>query len=290
MMNDAMALPVARSISSVRANIRRWQAMGESVSLVPTMGALHEGHLSLVRFAQTMAQRVVVSIFVNPTQFGPNEDYSRYPRQEAVDAQALASVGTDLLYAPDVETMYPTGFATTITVAGLTEGLCGAFRPGHFAGVATIVSKLLLQALPDVAVFGQKDYQQLQVITRLTHDLDIPVRIVGAPIVRDQAGLALSSRNAYLSADEITIARQLNRILGTLVTQLAAAPQSDNTVISALAAGKAQLLAAGFTKLDYLEVCDAETLAPLTCLNRPARLLAAVWLGKTRLIDNMAIG
>jgi pantoate--beta-alanine ligase len=280
------SLPVSRSVADLRAAVARWRAQGDSVALVPTMGALHDGHLSLIACAKTLAARVIVSIFVNPTQFGPREDFSRYPRQEAADSAALATMGTDLLYAPPVEAIYPPGFATTVTVAGLTDGLCGAFRPGHFAGVATVVTKLLLQAGPDVAVFGEKDYQQLQVIRRAARDLDIATRIVGAPTMRDAQGLALSSRNAYLSGDEKTAAVQLNKVLATIAERLKAQPDA---VAGALADGKAALAAAGFAKLDYLEVCDADTLAPLSIVDRPARVLVAAWLGRTRLIDNRPI-
>jgi pantoate--beta-alanine ligase len=285
-MTQVGPLPVARSVADLRAAVARWREEGDSVALVPTMGALHDGHLSLVACAKTLASRVIVSIFVNPTQFGPQEDFGRYPRQEAADSAALATMGTDLLYAPPVEAIYPPGFATTVTVAGLTDGLCGAFRPGHFAGVATVVTKLLLQAGPDVAVFGEKDYQQLQVIRRAARDLDIATCIVGAPTLRDAQGLALSSRNAYLSGDEKTAAVQLNKVLATIAERLKAQPDA---VAGALADGKAALAAAGFAKLDYLEVCDADTLAPLSIVDRPARVLVAAWLGRTRLIDNRPI-
>jgi pantoate--beta-alanine ligase len=195
-------LPIVRTVAELRAQVAGWRKAGQRVGLVPTMGALHEGHLSLVRLAREHAERVVVSVFVNPTQFSPNEDFDAYPRDEAHDAGLLAGVGCDLLFAPGVAEMYPPGFATTVTVAGVSEPLDGTARPGHFVGVATIVSKLLNQCGPDVAVFGEKDYQQLQVIRRLARDLDLPVEIVGGPTARAEDGLALSSRNAYLSAAE----------------------------------------------------------------------------------------
>ncbi|EWY41431.1 pantoate--beta-alanine ligase [Skermanella stibiiresistens SB22] len=280
-------LTTIRTVADLRARVATWRAAGEKVGLVPTMGALHEGHLSLVQAARRRgADHVVVSVFVNPTQFGPNEDFSKYPRQEASDAAKLASVGADLLYAPDVGEMYPDGFSTTVHVAGLTEGLCGPLRPGHFDGVATVVSKLLLQCLPDVAVFGQKDYQQLQVIRRMVRDLDIPVMIEGAETVRDEAGLALSSRNAYLTPDQLTIARQLNTVLFDVAADVAAEPTRCR---SAIEWGLERLRAAGFDRIDYLAICDAASLEPLEIADRPARVLAAAFLGRTRLIDNIAV-
>jgi pantoate--beta-alanine ligase len=280
-------LTTIRTVADLRARVATWRAAGEKVGLVPTMGALHEGHLSLVQAARRRgADHVVVSVFVNPTQFGPNEDFSKYPRQEASDAAKLASVGADLLYAPDVGEMYPDGFSTTVHVAGLTEGLCGPLRPGHFNGVATVVSKLLLQCLPDVAVFGQKDYQQLQVIRRMVRDLDIPVLIEGAETVRDEAGLALSSRNAYLTPEQLVIARQLNTVLFDVAADVAAEPARCR---SAIEWGLERLRAAGFDRIDYLAICDAATLEPLEIADRPARVLAAAFLGRTRLIDNIAV-
>jgi pantoate--beta-alanine ligase len=280
-------LSVVRTVADLRARVARWRAAGDKVGLVPTMGALHEGHLSLVEAARRQgANHVVVSVFVNPTQFGPNEDFSKYPRQEAADAAKLATVGADLLYAPDVGEIYPDGFFTTVHVASLTDGLCGPLRPGHFDGVATVVSKLLLQCLPDVAVFGQKDYQQLQVIRRMVRDLNIPVMIEGAATVRDETGLALSSRNAYLTPEQLTIARQLNRVLFTMADRIAADP---NRCRSEIEWGLEELRVAGFDRIDYLAVCDAASLKPLEIADRPARVLAAAFIGKTRLIDNVAV-
>jgi pantoate--beta-alanine ligase len=280
-------LSVVRTVADLRARVARWRAAGDKVGLVPTMGALHEGHLSLVEAARRQgADHVIVSVFVNPTQFGPNEDFSKYPRQEAADAAKLATVGADLLYAPDVGEIYPDSFSTTVHVAGLTDGLCGPLRPGHFDGVATVVSKLLLQCLPDVAVFGQKDYQQLQVIRRMVRDLNIPVMIEGAATVRDDTGLALSSRNAYLTPEQLAIARQLNRVLFTMAARIAADP---NRCQSEIEWGMEELRVAGFDRIDYLAVCDAASLKPLEVADRPARVLAAAFIGRTRLIDNVPV-
>ncbi|MDA5193096.1 pantoate--beta-alanine ligase [Govanella unica] len=282
-----MATPlILRSVRDLRAMVARWRQAGERVALVPTMGALHDGHLSLVRQAQTLADHVVVSIFVNPKQFGPKEDFGSYPRQEQADAAKLASVQCDVLFAPSVDEMYPAGFATNISVSGVTEGLCGAARPGHFDGVATVVTKLLLQCLPDVAIFGEKDYQQLATIRRFVRDLDIPVEILGGPTLREQDGLALSSRNAYLSTEERSIAAALPAMLKTLIAKLA---DKNADLATLITDGKAALLKAGFSSVEYLELRDAETLAPLNRPDRPARILVAARLGKTRLIDNMPV-
>lgn len=279
-------MQAVRTPADLRAVIAGWQKQGQSVGLVPTMGALHEGHLSLVKMAKQKADRAVATIFVNPTQFGPNEDFQRYPRQEDADLALLESAGCDLAYLPGVEVMYPKDFATSITVTGVSQGLCGDCRPGHFAGVATVVTKLLLQALPDLAVFGEKDYQQLQVIRRLVADLDIPVRILGAPTLREADGLAKSSRNAYLTPAERQLAPLLFRQLSQAAQRIqdgAGATETCRDVIQSL-------LAAGFNKADYVEARDAATLAAIEHPNGPARILAAVWLGRTRLIDNLPIG
>ncbi len=281
--NDSF--PILRSVADLRAQVRAWRAQGLKVALVPTMGALHEGHMTLVRRALQLADRVVASVFVNPTQFGPNEDFAAYPRQEAQDAALLQKNGASALYAPTVSEMYPDGASTTVTVAGVSEGLCGAFRPVHFAGVATVVSKLLLQAMPDVALFGEKDYQQLQVIRRMVRDLDIPVNIEGVPTVRESDGLARSSRNAYLSAEERAIAPAIHRTLSVMAEALKKGADSA----AQEAWGKAELLKAGFASIDYLEVRAAEGLAPLARLTVPARILVAARLGKARLIDNIAV-
>lgn len=284
--------PILRSIADLRQSVAGWRSLkssdgaSETIGLIPTMGALHEGHLSLVRRAREQCARAVVSIFVNPTQFGPSEDFACYPRDLAGDAAKLATVGADAIFAPEVAEMYPADAATTVTVSGLTDGLCGPFRPGHFQGVATIVTKLLLQCLPDAAYFGEKDYQQLQVIKRFVRDLDIPVRIEPVPTYREADGLAMSSRNAYLTPEERAIAPMLYRVLTSVAQQMAADGRAD----TATARGKAELLRAGFTKLDYLEVVDAITLAPLETAGGAARVAAAAWLGKTRLIDNVPAG
>jgi pantoate--beta-alanine ligase len=275
-----------RTVTALRQTVAAWRQQGASVGLVPTMGALHEGHQALIRAARATCDRVIVSIFVNPKQFGVNEDFGAYPRNEAADTVKAVSAGAALIFAPTPEEMYPAGFATTVTVDRLTEGLCGPHRPGHFAGVATIVSKLLLQALPDAAYFGEKDYQQLLVVKRLALDLDIPVRIVGIPTVREADGLALSSRNVYLSAENRQKAPALAATLRAMAEHLA---QDGATVREAIAWGTDQLNAAGFTRIDYLAVCDAETLEPLERMDRPARILVAAYLGTTRLIDNVAV-
>jgi pantoate--beta-alanine ligase len=285
-MPDASALPTARTVVDLRSAIASWRRSGETVALVPTMGALHAGHLSLLELAHARCQRIVVSLFINPTQFGPKEDYAAYPRDEAADAAKLAAAGADLLYAPAVSEMYPEGFATQVTVGRLTEHLCGPYRPGHFEGVATVVTKLLLQSLPDVAVFGEKDWQQLQVIRRLARDLDIPVAIAGAPTVREADGLAMSSRNAYLSPAERAIAASLNRGLRELAQAVARGEPCRAAEEHALRV----LLENGFTSVDYVTVADAETLQPIERIGkRPARAFAAAWLRRTRLIDNVAI-
>jgi pantoate--beta-alanine ligase len=278
-------MPVSRSVADLRSRVADWRRAGESVALVPTMGALHEGHLSLMRLAQAHCRRVVATIFVNPTQFAPHEDFDAYPRLEAIDRARLTAERVDLLYAPPAAEVYPDGFATTITVSGVSEGLCGQFRPQMFPGVATVVAKLLIQAAPDVAVFGEKDYQQLQVIRRLAADLDLPVAIVGGPTVREADGLALSSRNAYLTAEQRAIAPTLNRLLIRAAERLSA----GDVAPPLLAAGRRELEQAGFGKVDYLELRAADGLAPLDRADRPARLLAAAWLGRARLIDNVPV-
>jgi pantoate--beta-alanine ligase len=277
---------IVRSIADLRAAVQDWHRSGLSCALVPTMGALHEGHLSLIRLAARSCDRVVVSIFVNPLQFGPHEDVNRYPRRMTADVAAAMQAGAHLVFAPTVAGMFPPGHATMVHVAGLSEGLCGPHRPGHFDGMATVVTKLLLQALPDAAFFGEKDYQQLLVIRRLVRDLDIPVRIEGMETVREPDGLAMSSRNTYLSEQQRQIAPVLAATLGDMARRLAA---DGGTVAAAVADGQARLRAAGFTAIDYVEVCDAETLAPLGRVAGPARVLAAVRLGDTRLIDNVAV-
>jgi pantoate--beta-alanine ligase len=279
-------LEIVRSVDALRARVAAWRADGATVGLVPTMGALHDGHLALVRHVLARCDRAIVSIFVNPAQFGPNEDFARYPRDEAVDARMLAASGCHLLFAPTVDEMYPEGFSTTITVGGIADGLCGPFRPGHFAGVATVVAKLLLQARPEIACFGEKDYQQLQVIRRMARDLDLPVRIEGVAIVREGDGLALSSRNRYLTPDERGRAAAIFKVLNVIAEEVGGGRRS---IDAALAWGRDELVSSGFAPVDYLAICDAVDLAPIAVLDRPARILAAAWLGKTRLIDNLAV-
>jgi pantoate--beta-alanine ligase len=276
---------IVRTVAALRTTVAGWRSAGERVGLVPTMGALHEGHLALVRAASAACRRTIVSIFVNPTQFGPNADFDRYPRSLEGDVAKLETVGTDLVFAPDVAEMYPQGFATTVTVAGLTETLCGPHRPGHFAGVATVVTKLLTQAAPDAAFFGEKDFQQLQVIRRLARDLDLPVEVVGVPTVREKDGLAMSSRNVYLGTAERRRAATLYRVISDIADALAAGGQTADAV----ARGKAELARAGFEPIDYLDVVDAETLQPVAKATGATRVAAAGWLGKTRLIDNIAV-
>jgi pantoate--beta-alanine ligase len=280
-------LPVVRTKVDLRARVASWRAAGERVALVPTMGALHEGHLSLVSLGRQKTDRVVATLFVNPTQFSPTEDFEAYPRNEARDAELLAAAGCDLLYAPGPEEMYPPGFSTSVAVAHVSDGMEGAARPHHFGGVATVVTKLLTQAGPDVAIFGEKDYQQLQVIRRLARDLDLPVEIVGGPTVRADDGLALSSRNAYLTPEQRAIAPALNRAL----RGCADAVSKGSSVEAAEAAAIESVLAAGFDSVDYLEVRSAEYLERLGPgpIDTPARVLTAARLGRTRLLDNVAI-
>lgn len=271
-------------LASLRRSVADWRRAGVRVVLVPTMGALHEGHLALVAEGRRIGRRVVASIFVNPTQFGPNEDFSRYPRDLEADLALLGQAGADAAWTPAVETMYPPGFSTRIDVAGLTEGLCGPLRPGHFSGVATVVTKLLNQVGPDVALFGEKDFQQLRVIQQAVADLDVPVEIQGVPTVREADGLALSSRNRYLSPEERTVAPRLHAVLA----EIAATARDGTPVAAPIAAGRAALEAAGF-QVQYLAVCDARTLAPVERVDGPARVLVAAFLGRTRLIDNVAV-
>jgi pantoate--beta-alanine ligase len=276
---------IARTIADLRRHIATWRKGDERVGLVPTMGALHQGHMGLVRAARVECARVVASIFVNPKQFAPTEDLGSYPRREAADLNMLRSAGVDLVFIPALHEMYPPDFATLVRVSGLTESLCGAHRAGHFDGVTTVVTKLLIQALPDIAYFGEKDYQQLTVVRRLARDLNIPVLIAGVPTVREADGLALSSRNVYLSAEERRIAPNLARVLRSVAAALA----GDPTVVQReIARGSAALQQSGFT-VEYLEIREAETLAVTSEVTARSRIFAAVRLGTTRLIDNMPI-
>jgi len=273
-----------RTIRDLRAQVAVWRDAGERVALVPTMGAIHAGHLSLLAEAKAKADRVVTSLFVNSLQFGPREDFQAYPRDEAKDAAALAAGGSDLLYAPESSEMYPPGFSTKVRVGDLTEDLCGAARPNHFDGVATVVAKLLLQCAPDITIFGEKDYQQLLVIKRLVRDLDIPVEIAGGAIVREDDGLALSSRNAYLSPAE----RKIAPVLYQTICNVAADLEQGRGADDASAAARFKLEAAGF-RVDYVAVRNPDTLEALHGPVKDARVLTAVRLGKTRLIDNLPV-
>jgi pantoate--beta-alanine ligase len=272
-----------RTVADLRKHIALWRKGQVRVGLVPTMGALHQGHMALVEAARAECDRIVASIFVNPKQFAPTEDLGSYPRREAADLEMLRSAEVDLVFFPAVDEMYPPDFATLVRVSGLTEGLCGAHRSGHFDGVTTVVTKLLIQALPDIAYFGEKDYQQLTVVRRLARDLDIPVRIAGVPTVREPDGLALSSRNVYLSAEERRIAPNLARVLRSIAAVLA---QDPNAVAQEIAHGSAALQQAGFA-VEYLEIREAESLAVTNEVTASSRVFAAVRLGTTRLIDNM---
>jgi pantoate--beta-alanine ligase len=272
-------------LPALRAAVDALKSDGKPLVLVPTMGALHDGHMALVEEARRHGRHVAVSIFVNPKQFGPNEDLAAYPRREAKDAQMLSAAGVDILWAPTVDVMYPAGFATNISVSGISDGLDGAARPGHFDGVATVVTKLFNQVRPNIAIFGEKDYQQLAVIRRMVIDLDLGIEIVGMPTQRAEDGLALSSRNAYLSEDERKAALALPRALGEAKRQV----EKGGAVDEALAKAVAILTTHGFDPVDYVTLCDAVTLEPMNLLDRPARLLGAAKLGKTRLIDNIAV-
>jgi len=265
--------------------VKNSRGAGERLALVPTMGALHAGHLALVTEGRKRADRVAASIFVNPAQFAAHEDLGRYPRQEEADAAMLEAGGCDLLWLPTVADVYPDGFATKVSVAGLSDRWEGEARPGHFDGVATVVAKLLLAVQPDVALFGEKDFQQLAVIRRMVMDLNIPVGIVGVPTVRDADGLALSSRNAYLSADERERATALPRALRAAAESI----RSGENVADSLKAARAALGDSGFSKVDYLALVDAETLGPLDRPQGAMRLIAAATMGTTRLIDNLAV-
>jgi pantoate--beta-alanine ligase len=277
---------VVRNLPALRRTIAEFHALRHTIALVPTMGALHAGHLSLVRIAQRRADRVIVSIFVNPAQFAPHEDLNTYPRTFSADVAALTAIKADVIWVPSVGTMYPSGFATRIAPEGPAQtGLEDAFRPHFFAGVATIVGKLLIQCEPDVAIFGEKDYQQLKMVTRLARDLDLKTRILGGPIVREPDGLALSSRNRYLSPSERAAAPALHRVLTACAKGIAA----GGPITGTLKHGRAAITRAGFS-LDYLEARHAETLAPITSSKAgPIRLLAAARIGRTRLIDNVAV-
>lgn len=271
------------SLPSLRSQVATWRQAGQRIALVPTMGALHAGHLALVKAAQAQADRVVVSVFVNPKQFGPNEDFSRYPRTVAQDVALLEEAGADAVWLPDVATMYPEGFATSIKIGGITAPLEGAARPGHFDGVATVVAKLFNQVKPDIALFGEKDYQQLQLIKRLVNDLDMDIAVVGVPTLREEDGLALSSRNRYLSVEQRDKAATIHEAMQAVSVDI----HKGLGVGEALDHGRRMLIEAGFTRIDYFDLRDRDTLDHAD--GAPARLLVAAWLGTTRLIDNLDI-
>lgn len=277
---------IVRTVQELRREVSDWRSSGFTVGLVPTMGALHAGHFSLVDRATTETDRICVTLFVNPKQFGPNEDFEVYPRDEEADAGALQDRGADLLFAPGIDEMYPEGSATSVSVPGLGDILEGEFRPGFFTGVATVVSKLLIQSMPHRAYFGEKDYQQLCVIRRMSADLDLPVDIVGCPIIREPDGLALSSRNAYLSEEERAIAPRLQAALKYVA--VVAGSKGDHA--DAARGAAAELVEAGFASVDYFTVRDASSLEQTDDPSANLRVLAAAWLGKTRLIDNVAVG
>jgi pantoate--beta-alanine ligase len=276
---------IVTTIAELRARVSVWRVSGARVGLVPTMGALHEGHLSLARETQNHCAKTVASIFVNPAQFAPHEDFDRYPRTLESDAAKLAEVGLDLIFAPSVGEMYPSGFATKIDVGGPSAGLETDFRPHFFGGVATVVAKLLIAAMPDYAIFGEKDYQQLLVIRRLAADVGLPIEIAGGAIIRESDGLAMSSRNAYLDREERKVAGQLNAVLKSAIFNA----RAGNAIAAAEKFGAEALLKAGFSSVDYVAIRDAATLEKLAALDRPARILAAAKIGGTRLIDNMPV-
>ncbi len=280
-----MTAPIIRSLPALRAAVSEWKSKGDCLAVVPTMGALHAGHLSLVEAAKAGADRVIVTIFVNPKQFNSAEDLANYPRTEEDDAVKLAPFGVDAIYVPDGATMYPEGFATTVSVEGLTDVLCGAHRPGHFDGVATVVSKLFLQTGADKAFFGEKDFQQLQVVKRMATDLDIPIDITGCPTIRDDDGLALSSRNARLTKD----GRAAAPVLDAQMQKLADEVNAGRALKPALEEATANILAAGFTEVEYLDLRAKLNLRLMERLDEPARLFAAAWIDGVRLIDNIAV-
>lgn len=276
---------VAGSVADLRAYVAGWRSLGETVAVVPTMGALHAGHLSLVDAARAACDRVIVTLFVNPRQFDRSEDLANYPRHEDSDRAILGPRGVDLLFAPPVDEVYPQGFATMIRVEGLSRGMCGDFRPGHFDGMATVVAKLLLMTGADRAFFGEKDWQQLQIVRRMVADLNIPIAITGCPTLLEADGLALSSRNERLSPEDRAIAPALHRAMAAAAERLRAGEDAAQV----LAQTRDAITAAGFRQVEYLDLRDPETLVPLDRLDGPARLLAAAWLGPVRLIDNIAV-
>ncbi len=280
-----MSPVILRTLDELRTLVAEWKAAGQSVGVVPTMGALHQGHLSLARAAKEGCDRVIVTIFINPKQFNSPEDYENYPRTEEDDARKLAPLDVDVVYVPGPEEIYPDGFSTTVSVAGLTETLCGAHRPGHFDGVATVVTKLFTQSQADRAYFGEKDFQQLQVVTRLARDLDLPIEVVGCPTIREEDGLAMSSRNLLLSDRARVWAPELHGAMEEVAEGLGQGESFEALKAKAIA----RIERAGFAEVEYLDLRAADTLEELAAPDRPARLLAAAWLAGVRLIDNIAV-
>lgn len=281
---------IARDAVELQTRVATWRSAGQSIGLVPTMGALHDGHLSLIRAIKDEADRVVVSIFVNPTQFGPGEDFETYPRDTEADLGKITAAGGDLVYLPGLADMYPDGATADISAGPLGDVMCGASRPGHFDGVASVVARLLRQCLPDVAIFGEKDYQQLLVIRQMTEALDLPVRIIAAPILREPDGLALSSRNRYLGAEDRVSAAALSATLRDLTARARTPASNDGANLRALEAeGRQRLLDAGFTRVDYVEFRDGTGLQRTGQVAGDTRLFAAAVIGGARLIDNMAV-
>ena len=278
-------MEVVRTIAELRQHTSRWRIAGQTIGLIPTMGALHDGHLSLIKLAQEKCDRVIATIFVNPRQFLPNEDFEEYPRNEESDIEKLIAMGVDLLFAPKTSEMYQPGASTTVVISKLTDCLCATSRPGFFDGVGTVVTKLLIQALPDIAIFGEKDYQQLLVIKRLTRDLDIPAEIIGAPTIREADGLAVSSRNVFLSQTNREIASNIFKILKKTATTIA----QGSDVPVACEEARSELILAGLSGVDYFEARNSKTLELIQNFENSGRLFAAVWLGSTRLIDNLEI-
>lgn len=278
-------MEVVRTIAELRQHTSRWRIAGQTIGLIPTMGALHNGHLSLIKLAQGKCDRVITTIFVNPRQFLPNEDFDEYPRNEESDIRKLIGMGVDLLFAPKALEMYQPDASTTVVISKLTECLCATSRPGFFDGVGTVVTKLLIQALPDLAIFGEKDYQQLLIIKRLTRDLDIPAEIIGAPTIREADGLAVSSRNVFLSKASRETASKVFEILKKTATAIAL----GNDVLVACEEARSELMLAGFSEIDYFEARHSETLESIQSFENSGRLFAAVWLESTRLIDNLEI-
>ncbi len=280
-----MIAPIEPTLAGLRAQTSLWRQAGETIGVVPTMGALHQGHLSLARAARKDCDRVIVTIFVNPKQFNNPDDLKNYPRTEQEDAKKLESIGVDLIYNPDGDQMYPDGFATTVSVAGLTDMLCGAHRPGHFDGVATVVSKLFIQTSADKAYFGEKDYQQLQIVRRMARDLDIPIEVVGCPTIREEDGLAMSSRNLLISDR----ARVKAPVLAETMEEMRSALRNGATMSELQGPAIERIVAGGYNEVEYLELRDGVSLSLLDAPTKDARLFAAAWLAGVRLIDNIAV-